>query len=72
MYNTIHEEDKVYEGKKKILKKDKMLKTYLVLTTQFSKQQSSQECLNNILSYGFESTGSKNISKKLVKMIVIA
>lgn len=38
MYSNIHDEDKAYEGKKIILEKDKVLKTYLVFTTQISKQ----------------------------------
>ena len=38
MYNNIHDEDSMHEGKKIILEKDEILKTYLVLTTQTSKQ----------------------------------
>lgn len=38
MYNNTHDEDKMYEGKKIILEKDKVLKTYAALTTQISKQ----------------------------------
>lgn len=38
MYNNIRAEDKMYEGKKIILEKDKVLKTYPVLSTQISKQ----------------------------------
>ena len=66
MYNNIHDEDKMYEGKKIILEKDKVLKTYPVLTTQISKQQTLQECFSKKLSFGFESMNSKNLNKKPV------
>ena len=66
MYNNIHDEEKMYEGKKIILQKDKVLKTYPVPTTQISKQQTLQECFCKILSSGFEFMNSKNLNKKFV------
>lgn len=72
MYNNIYDENKVYEGKMIILEKQKVPKTYFVLTAQIAKQQTLLECFNEIRSYGFESIGSKNINKKLFKMIAIA
>lgn len=38
MYNNIHDEDNMHEGKKITLEKDEILKIYLVLTIQTSKQ----------------------------------